>query len=62
MSKQVALSLGYPSLKEEQQMVIVKFVQGEDVFAVLAKVCAVFDTLEDSSGSVVVAITPLAAI
>ena len=33
--KRVSLSLGYPSLKEEQQKVIVKFVQGEDVFAVL---------------------------
>ena len=64
--REVALSLGYPSLKEGQQKVIV---QGEDVFAVLPtgfgkSLCymclpGVFDALNGSSSSVVVVITAI---
>lgn len=69
---EVALSLGYATLKEEQQKVIEKFVEGEDVFAALPTgygkslcyVCLprIYDRLYGTSNSVAVVITPLTAI
>ena len=70
--KAVGASLGYQALKKEQLEVIVKFIQGEDVFAVLptgfgkslcyACLPGVFDALYASSGSLVVVISHLRAI
>ena len=66
------VSLGYSSSKKEQQEVILSFVQGKDVFAVWPmgfgkSLCytyssRVFDTVNVSSGSIVVIITQLTAI
>ena len=70
--KAVGISLGYQILKEEQLEVMVRFIRGEDVFAVLptgfgkslcyACLPGVFDALYSSSGSVVVVVSPLTAI
>ena len=67
--KDVALSLGYPTLKEEQQKVMVRFVQGECVVPTgfdksLCYTClpGVIDALHDSTDSVAIVITPLTAI
>ena len=70
--KAVGTSLGYQTLKDEQLEVMVRFIRGEDVFAVLptgfgkslcyACLPGVFDALYSSSGSVVVVISPLTAI
>ena len=66
--RDVEISLGYQTLKEEQLAVMVRFVRGEDVLAVLptgfgkslryACLPGVFDSL-GYSGTVVVVVTPL---
>ena len=69
--KAVGTTLGYSSLKEEQLEVMVRFIWGKDVFAVLpagfdkslcyACLAGPFDSLYSCSGSVVVVISPLMA-
>ena len=70
--RQAALSIGYPELKAEQLEAMKMFVSGRDVFVVLptgfgkslifASLPLVFDTLNATSGSVIVVVTPLTAI
>ncbi len=69
---EAAQSLGCDSLKKEQMEVVVKFVTGNDVFAILptgfgkslcyACLPAVFNKLNGTNGSIVVVITLLMAI
>ncbi len=57
--------LGYRNLKELQMQVIVEFVMGQDVFAILPTGYgkSFYDKLhEDSNRSIVVVVTPLTAI
>ena len=68
----VASSLGYPTLSEQQLRVLLSYIRGNDVFAVLptgygkslcyAVLPMVFDRLLGAKDSVVVVITPLTAI
>lgn len=67
-----AIRLGYPSLKREQLDVVVAFLSGRDVFAVLptgfgkslcyACLPFAFELLESKEGPIVVVVTPLIAI
>ena len=67
-----ASSLGYSTLKPLQEEVIVQFVAGRDVFAVLptgfgkslcyACLLQALDRLREKSGSFVIVVTPLLAI
>ena len=67
-----ALSLRYSSLKPEKRDVIMEFVLGNDVFAVLptgygkslcyACLPRVYNCLLDATSSIVVVVTPLTAI
>ena len=60
--KAIGASLGYQTLKKEELEVMVRFIRGEDIFAVLptgygkslcyACLPGVFDALYSSSGSV----------
>jgi len=64
----MAASLGYPHLKEEQRSVIINFVTGNDVFAVmptgygktLCYACLpnLFDQLLGTDNSIVVVVSP----
>lgn len=66
------LSLGYSFLKKEQKDIILDFILGNDVFAVLptgfgkslcyACLPRVFDRLLGTTNSVVIVLTPLTAI
>ena len=68
----MANALGYPSLKDEQKTVLTNFILGNDVFAMLptgfgkslcyAGLPRVFDSLLETTNSIVVVITPLASI
>jgi len=68
----VALEVGYSDLKDKQKEVLVKFVTGNDVFAVLptgygktlcfACLPGVFDKLLNITNSIIVVITPLISI
>ena len=68
----VASSLGYPTLREQQLRVLLSYIRGNDVVAVLptgygkslcyAVLPMVFDRLLGTKDSVVVVITPLTAI
>ena len=68
----VAASLGYPHLKEEQRSVIINFVTGNDVFAVMptgygktlcyACLPSLFDQLLGTDSSIVVVVSPLTLI
>ena len=68
--RQAALSIGYPELKAEQLEAMKTFVSGRDVFCSVANrvwkelssLPLVFDTLNATSGSVIVVVTPLTAI
>ena len=67
-----ALSLGYYSLKKEQTDIILNFIIGNDVFAVLptgfgkslcyACLPGIFDKLYGNANSLIVVISPLLAI
>ena len=67
-----AKTLGYSTLKEKQKDVILNFLSGNDVFAVLPtgyskSLCytclpMAFDNILRTKGSIVVVITPLTAI
>lgn len=67
-----AVLLGYCSLKKEQEDVILNFITGNDVFAVLptelgkslcyACLPGIFDKLYGSTDSVVIVLSPLLAI
>ena len=68
-AESAALSLGYSSLKPEQRDVIVEFVLGSDVFAILptgygkslyyACLPRVYNYLLDATSFIVVVVTPL---
>ena len=67
-----ALSLGYCSLKKEQRNIILDFILGNDVFAVLptgfgkslcyACLPGIFDKVFGSTNSMVIVVSPLLAI
>ena len=68
-AESAALSLGYSSLKQGQRDIIVEFVLGSDVFAILPTgygkslyyACRprVYNCLLDATSSIVVVVTPL---
>ena len=68
----VCAELGYTTLKDKQKQVIVDFVSGRDVFAALPtgygkSLCygclpGVFDQIRQSSGSIVIVVSPLLAL
>ena len=65
-------AIGYQSLKDKQREVIVNFIKGNDVFAVLptgygkslcyTRLPKVYDYLLGTQGSIVLVVTPLIAI
>ena len=67
-----ALALGYPTLKTEQLQIVLMFMTGKDVFGILptgygislcfAILPLCFDAKRQTSGSIVVVVTPLIAI
>ena len=67
-----ANALAYPSLKDEQKTVLTNFILGNNVFAMLptgfgkslcyAGLPRVFDSLLETTNSIVVVITPLTSI
>ena len=72
MKKVATEAIGYQNLKDKQREVIVNFVKGNDVFAVLPTsygkgLCytclpIVYDCLLGTEGSIVLVVTPLIAI
>ena len=72
MKKVATEAIGYQSLKDKQREVIVNFVKGNDVFAVLPTsygkgLCytclpIVYDCLLGTEGSIVLVVTPLIGI
>ena len=64
--------LGYPSLKQEQKIVINQFLAGKDVFAVLptgfgktlcfACLPSIYDDIRKSDRSIIVVVSPLLSI
>ena len=72
LCEEAAKSLGYQGIRREQQNVIINFLNGRDVFAVLptgygkslcfACLPYIFDKLYQSTNSIIVVITPLTAI